>query len=391
MLAAILCNALAMVGFQTVIGYQLYKLTSDPLALGWLGLVEAIPALSLSLLGGHLADRFERKRIVVAMTIVVGLCLAIITAIAYDPERVNLLVIYGVIFCIGFAAGFLRPAMSALEQQVIPEQHINQGNSISSSVWLTGGISGAPLAGFSIDWLGIPATYTWITALIFVSVLCFSLISRKPAPPPVEGESIWQSLREGIHYVKNSQPLVGSMALDLFAVLFGGAMALLPIFAEDILKVNATWLGLLRTAPSVGALLVMLLATRYSPNRQAGRNLIWCVAAFGVSMIVFGWSTNFWISLVALFFSGVFDGISMVIRKVIVQRLSPEAMRGRIASVSWVFIGASNEVGAFESGVAAKLLGTGPSVVIGGIVTLLVVGIVGWAMPGVRGLTFDEG
>lgn len=387
LLGASLTNALAMTGFNTVIGYQLYTLTKDPLSLGWLGLAEAVPSLSLALLGGHLADRFERRRIVFIMTLVIGCCLATMTYMAATHQDARLLVIYGIIFCIGLATGFLRPASSALEQQVIPTEHIGEGNSILSSVWLAGGITGAPLAGFSIDLIGIPATYAWITVLLFISTFFLSGIGRKPAPPAIEGESIWQSLREGIHYVLNNQPLVGSMMLDLFAVLFGGAMALLPIFAEDILHVGATGLGLLRTAPSIGALVVMLVTARISPTHNAGRNLLLCVGAFGVSMIIFGMSTNFFLSLGALFFSGVFDGVSMVIRRVITQRLSPEAMRGRIAAVSWVFIGASNEIGAFESGVAAKLFGVTPSVIGGGYVTLLVVAAVALRLPKLRKLT----
>jgi MFS family permease len=223
-----------------------------------------------------------------------------------------------------------------------------------------------------------------------ISAICFVLIPRKPVPPPVAGETIWQSLREGVRYVFHHQVLVGSMALDLFAVLFGGAMALLPIFAEDVLHVGASGLGLLRTAPSIGALLVMAIATRRPPTKDAGRNLLWCVAGFGVSMIVFGLSQNFMLSMVALFFSGVFDGVSMIIREVIMRVFSPEQMRGRIASVGWIFIGGSNELGAFESGVVAKLLGAGPSVVAGGTVTLLVVATVAATLPQLRQLKMAD-
>jgi MFS family permease len=193
-------------------------------------------------------------------------------------------------------------------------------------------------------------------------------------------------LTQGVRYVFNQQVLVGSMALDLFAVLFGGAMALLPIFAEDILHVGAGGLGILRTAPALGAMLVMIVATRRPPTKRAGRNLLWCVAGFGVSMIVFGLSQNFILSLVALFFSGLFDGVSMIIREVIVRVFSPEEMRGRIASVSWIFIGASNELGAFESGVVARLIGAAPSVIAGGSVTLLVVALVAATLPKLRHL-----
>jgi MFS family permease len=201
---------------------------------------------------------------------------------------------------------------------------------------------------------------------------------------------MWQSLRAGVRFVVHSQPLVGSMALDLFAVLFGGAMALLPVFADDILKVGATGLGWLRTAPSLGVLLVMLWATRRPPTHNAGRNLLIVVALFGVSFIVFALSTNFWLSMLALFFTGMFDGVSMIIRGVIVRVMSPEAMRGRISAVTWMFIGASNEVGAFESGVAARLLGTAPSVFWGGVVTLLVVAVVAATMPELRKLKLGE-
>jgi MFS family permease len=209
-------------------------------------------------------------------------------------------------------------------------------------------------------------------------------------PERVEGEPFLTSLLGGIRYVRKSPPLLGSMALDLFAVFFGGAMALLPVFATDVLHVGAAGLGLLRTAPSVGALLVMVAATRWPPSRHAGRTFLICVAGFGVSMIVFGLSTSFLLSLVALFMSGVTDGISMVIRATILRVLSPEAIRGRVAAVNWVFIGASNELGAFESGVAARLFGTVPAVVGGGVFTLVVVGAVAALVPGLRHLDLDR-
>lgn len=390
LLAERLASALAGVGFATLIGYQLYKLTGDPLALGWLGLIEAIPALSLSLIGGYLADRIDRKSVVLTTVSINILCMLTLMFFALSPERFGLLAIYSVVFVIGFAIGFYRPAASAFEQQVIPANQAARGVSLISSVWMIGGIAGGPIAGFSIDWLGIPTTYLLIAILMTIAALCFTQIPSKPVPPPTVGETIWQSLTQGVRYVFRNQVLVGSMALDLFAVLFGGAMALLPIFAEDILHVGASGLGILRTAPAIGALLVMAIATRRPPTKHAGRNLLWCVGGFGVSMIVFGLSQNFLLSMVALFFSGVFDGVSMIIREVIVRVFSPEQMRGRIASVSWIFIGASNELGAFESGVVAKLLGTAPSVIAGGSVTLLVVAAVAATLPQLRHLKMPD-
>ncbi len=386
LLAARLCNALGGMGFATVIGYQLYMLTKDPLALGWLGLVQAIPALSLSLLGGHIADRGDRKRIVLTTASGEVICMLLLVLISLNIQYLGVIALYGVVFLIGVASGFLRPATSAFEQQVIPLEQAAKGSTWMSTVWQAGAITGGPLAGLAIDRLGIPTTYLIIAVLMGSALFFITLIPRQPILPAVEGETLGQSLREGIKFVFANQSLAGSMALDLFAVLFGGAIAMLPIFATDILHVGATGLGIMRTAPSVGAILVMLMATRRPPTGHAGRNLLLCVGGFGISMIVFGLSRNFILSLVALFFSGVFDGVSMIVRDVVMRVLSPEHMRGRIASVSWVFIGASNELGAMESGVAARLLGTGPSVFWGGCVTILVVTTVALTLPKLREL-----
>jgi MFS family permease len=381
---------LAGIAFHTTLGLQVYRLTRDPLSLGLMGLIEAIPALSLALLGGYIADRYERRKLTLVTSVVVLACLASMFFIALNPEQFGVGAIFGLIFVYGLAAGFNRPAFSAFEQQVIPNDQVARATSVLGSIGTAGSIVGGPMAGFVIDGAGIPASYALAFVLLALSFVCVALIKPRPLPTPTHGETIWQSLRVGIRFVARSQPLVGSMALDLFAVLFGGAMALLPVFAEDILKVSATDLGWLRTAPSIGVLVVMLWATRRPPTHNAGRNLLIVVALFGVSFIVFALSTNFWLSMLALFFSGVFDGVSMIIRGVIVRVMSPEAMRGRISAVTWMFIGASNEVGAFESGVAARLLGVASSVFWGGVVTLLVVAVVAATMPELRKLKLAE-
>ncbi len=385
LLGARLTNSLAVSALATVVAFQTYQITHDPLALGWLGLVEAIPALSLVLFGGHVADRRDRRSIVLATSAIVTIC-AIAFAILSQTGSLTLVWILAVIFVTGIASGFERPALSAFEAQVIPRSEAIRGVSFLSSVSQTGGIVGPALGGIAIALIGLPATYALIAVLLATSTGCLALIARKPVPERIAGEPFIQSLLVGIRYVVATPALLGSMALDLFAVFFGGAIALLPLFASDILHVDSVGLGVLRTAPSVGALLVMLIATRRPPSRHAGATLLVCVAGFGLSMVVFGLSTSFFLSLAALFVSGVTDGISVIIRNTILRVLSPDQIRGRVASVNWVFIGASNELGAFESGVTARLFGALPAVVGGAVVTLGVAGLVAAFVPSLRNL-----
>ncbi len=388
LLGARFATTLATSALATVVGYQVYLITRDPLALGWLGLVEAIPALSLMLFGGHVADRRDRRSIILITSAAATACSVALALISADGAA-TLLPILVVIFLIGVASGFERPALTAFEAQVIPREQAVQGVSYQSTVSQTGGILGPVLGGIAVALVGVAGTYAAIAVLLAIATGCLFAIPSKPMPERVPGESIVDSLLGGLRYVARTPALIGSMALDLFAVFFGGAIALLPIFATDILHVGPVGLGLLRTAPAVGALGVMLIATRRPPSRHAGRTLLICVAGFGVSMIVFGLSTTFALSMVALFFSGVTDGLSMIIRSTILRVLSPERIRGRVASVNWVFIGASNELGAFESGVAASIFGTVPTVVGGGLITLAVVGAVALMVPTLRTLDLD--
>ncbi|MFL5650471.1 MAG: MFS transporter [Chloroflexota bacterium] len=385
LLGARLTNSLATSALATVVGFQVYAITGDPLALGWLGLVEAIPALSLVLFGGHVADRRDRRAIILVTSAVVTLSALALALLSLDAE-LTLVPILAVIFVTGLASGFERPALTAFEAQVIPLEQAVQGVSYQSSVSLTGSILGPVIGGIAVAVIGLVGSYGLIGGLLAISTVCLFVIPKKPMPEVVPGESMMQSLSGGVRYVSRTPALIGSMALDLFAVFFGGAIALLPVFATDILHVGPAGLGILRTAPSLGALGVMLIATRRPPSRHAGRTLLISVAGFGVSMIVFGLSTTFILSWVALFFSGVTDGLSMVIRNTILRVLSPERIRGRVASVNWVFIGASNELGAFESGIAASVFGTVPSVVGGGFITLAVVAAVAITVPTLRRL-----
>jgi MFS family permease len=379
-----------MSALTVVVGYQVYLLTGDPLTLGLLGLVEAFPALSLSLFGGHLADRRDRRTIyVISQVGMIGSILGL-AALSLDPGRFGIGGIYAVIFLTGVSGGFQRPAYTAFEAQVIPLEHMTRGSSLSSGTGQLGGISGPAVGGFLYALIGVTGTYVALAAILAVSVVSILLIAPRPMPVIGKTESLRASLATGIRFVRRSRILLGAMSLDLFAVLFGGTVAMLPIYASDILHVGPVGLGLMRTAPSVGAVLAMSLAAWRPPKAHAGLTLLTCVAGFGIAIIVFALSRDFGLSLLALFMTGATDGVSVVIRSVITRVASPEHLRARIASVEYLFIGASNEVGAFESGVAAKILGVVPSVAIGGTVTLVVVGLVTALVPELRRLDLGQ-
>lgn len=371
-----------------VIGLQIYHLTRSPLALGFLGLVEAIPALSLSLFGGYVADRFDRRTILLITKAASVGCALLLSFISLHHEP-PILALYGVIFLAGIARGFSDPATTAFEAQIVPKELTVTASAWISSSWLTFSIVGPAMAGFAYELLGISRTYLCLAVLFTLAWICTALIKAKPHVRIPREEPILKSMTMGLKFVFKEQALLGAMALDLFAVFFGGTIALLPIFATDILHVGARGLGFLEAAPAAGALLIMLYSTHHPPIRNAGRNLLLCVAGFGVCIIVFAFSKNFALSLVALMLSGVFDGVSMVIRRSMIRLLSPDHMRGRVASVSWIFVGASNELGAFESGFVAHWIGVIPCVWVGGSITLLVVAVTALFAPKLRRLRFD--
>lgn len=380
---------LANRALAVIIGFQIYKLTHSALALGILGLVEAIPAISLSLFGGYAADRFDRRGILLITRAVSVVCALLLAFISFNPDTQSVIGLYAVIFLAGIARGFSDPATTAFEAQVVPREIVMNASSWIGSTWLSCSVIGPALVGFAYDFFGAAKTYLILAGAFALSWLSTAAISPKPKPMIPKGESIFKSISIGLKYVFKNQVLVGSMSLDLFAVLFGGAVALLPIFATDILHVGAKGLGILNAAPAAGSLLVMLWSTRHPPVRHAGRDLILCVAGFGISIIVFAFSKNFLLSLAALTLSGVFDGVSTVIRRLIVRLLSPDHLRGRISAVSWIFIGASNEIGAFESGLLAHFIGAIPCVWVGGVITLLVVAVTAVKAPQLRRLNLE--
>ncbi len=383
-------HAIGSSALLTVLGYQVYEITGDPLMLGVLGLVAGLPALVLGLFGGHLADRRDRRTIILTTSGGLALLVFVLAFVSYEATDATLPTIFVVVFLTGVASGFERPALSAFEAQVIPLSRATQGAAWVSSTGTAGNLIGPSLGGLAAAVVGVPVTYLLIAIVLVGSPLGMLRISRKPMPPATAGESALASIWGGLRFVFRRQVLWGAMTLDLFAVLFGGVEALMPVFAADVLHVGPFGLGLLRTAPAVGALGTLLVTTRWPPNRHAGPLLFGAVGGFGAAILVFALSTDFVLSMVALLVLGATDAVSMVIRQVTVRMYSPEHMRGRIASVSHLFIGASNEIGAFESGLAAHLLGAVPAVALGGVLTLGVTGLVAVIAPTLRRLDLRE-
>ncbi|MBF0570719.1 MAG: MFS transporter [Candidatus Omnitrophica bacterium] len=372
-----------------VIGFQIYKITHSAMALGWLGLVEAIPALSLVLIGGYVADHFSRRKILLITRASSCACTLTLAALSMHSYTHSLTGLYSVIFAAGIARGFADPANTAFEAQVVPKTITVNATSWIASTWIGCSVIGPAIIGFVFDARGACACYLLITGFFMLSWFSTRAIGPKPQVMPEYKEPLLKSISMGWRFVLSHQPLWGAMTLDLIAVLFGGVIALLPIYANDILHVGAKGLGLLNAASSVGALCMTLYATKHPPLAHAGRNLLLTVAGFGLSILIFGFSKNFLLSLAALALSGVFDAISMVIRRSMVRLLSPDDMRGRISAVSWIFICSSNELGAFESGMVAAAIGAIPCVTVGGVITLAVAGLTAYIAPQLRKLRFD--
>jgi MFS family permease len=366
-------------GLTVLLGYQVYEITRSPFSLGLLGLVEAVPGVTLILYGGDFADRHSRHRIVVVTMCLLAALAAVLALIASEGNGSALVVIYIVAFISASIRAFESPAVVGLEAKILPLHQVLPGIPILASSGRMADVAGPVVAGFAWAALGATMTYGGIAALFLLSAvwIAFGVQNRAPLPQSC-GIGTWRRIAEGVRYVFSSQILLGSMALDLFAVFFAGANALLPIFALEVLHVGPEGFGLLRSASAAGALVAALAATRLLPVRHAGIALHVIIALFGVCIITFGLSTSFMLSLAALFFAGLCDGTSMVIRHAILRLASPEALRGRIAAVKSVFTGSSNELGTFQSGMTASLIGAGPTLCLGGAVTLGVVAVVAW-------------
>jgi MFS family permease len=372
-----------------VVAWQIYELTHDPLSLGLIGLAEAVPFIGFALFAGHVADRSNRLRISLVALVVLLVCSLTLLGFTLPPGiivRDRVWPIYAVIFLSGIARSFLQPARSALGAELVPRELYPNAVTWRSSTWQLAEVVGPAIGGLVYGFGSARAAYGVDAALMGVGVLSLAWMRHTPKVRTASPEPFLESLATGVRFVRSQPILLGALTLDLFSVLFGGAVALLPVFAAEILHVGPEGLGILRASPAVGAVLMSLVLAHRPPLRRAGRTLLVSVALFGLSMIGFGLSRDFLLSTALLALSGMVDTISVVVRSTLLQVMTPDHLLGRVASVNAIFIGSSNELGAFESGTAARLIGTVPSVVLGGLATLLVVAVTAIKVPRLRRL-----
>jgi MFS family permease len=375
-----------------VVAWQMYALTRDPLALGIVGLAEALPFIGLALPAGHVADVRDRRRVALSALVVLLACalgLAVLSALfsrGLTPGAGARTGIYGVIVVCGAARSFLLPARNALAAEIVPRPLYASSVAWRTGIWQIAAVTGPAVGGVLYGWVGPTASY--LVAATLMATAFVAVVRVRAAAPRVVGASapLLASVREGLAFLLQRRLFLGAMTLDLLAVLFGGAVALLPIFAQEILHSGPQGLGLLRSAPAIGAVVMSLFLALRRPHRGAGRIFLGSVVVFGLTIVGFALSRSLWLSVALLALGGAADMLSINFRSTMMQVLVPPAMLGRVSAVNQIFIGSSNEIGAFESGLAARLLGTVPSVVVGGAITVAIALVVAWRVPELRRL-----
>ena len=372
-----------------LLGWRLYEITGSKLALGMLGLSEVIPAIALALPAGVRVDRSDKRKL---LTTCMGLYLVLMAGLMaatsdwYTQQYSNLVsewTFYLLMAGTGAVRAYSGAAFNAFLAQLVPTESLVKAASINSMVWLIAAVIGPAFAGLLMGYTNITVAFIPVLVLPSIAILLFQRIAPKPIS--WQGTSkTWEGVKEGLQFVWNQKALLSAMSLDMFAVLFGGAVALLPAFANDILKVGPQGLGWLVAATYIGNFIALAWFTKRPLKRRQGKALLVVVAGFGLCILVFALSQNFWLSFFALLASGLFDGVSMIVRGTIVQLFVPDEMRGRVSAVNSMFINSSNELGQFESGVAATAMGLIPSVIFGGCMTLLIAGITWFKSPTLR-------
>lgn len=384
--------ALRMVA--TVVAYRLFQLTQNSFAIGLVGLSEFIPVFSLALYAGHIIDKSEKRTLLLRAMLLYSVCVVALILISTHNIHQQLSThfqvnfFYGVIFFTGIIRAFAGPTTHAIIAQLVPRNILQFAANISSSTWLVASILGHASAGFFIAWFGVKMTFVIILCYVLIAAFIFSYVSKKPVLKPKHEDDAWKSVKEGLRFVYTNKTLLGAISLDLFAVLFGGAVALIPEFATKILTVGPIGFGWLNAATDIGSICTILFFTIFPLRKKHGKRMLLAVAGFGICIIVFGISKWYILSFIALLISGVFDGISVMVRGTVLQLFTPDEMRGRVSAVNSMFINSSNELGMMESGIASKILGLVPSVIFGGSMTLLVVVVTWFKAPTLRKLEY---
>ncbi len=378
----------------TLVGWWIYELTNDPFAIGLIGLSEVIPAVSLSLYAGHVIDISEKRKLLLRGVALYFLCALILLALSthYTATQISnhwiAFSIYVVIFFTGIFRAFTGPSFGTMVASIVPREVLQNAITWNQGIWLSASVTGHATVGFLIAGVGNTVSLGIICFLVIIGFGFLYQLKPKPALNIAGEKKTMESVKEGLRFVFKTKELLGSLSLDLFAVLFGGAVAMIPVFAKDILKVGPIGFGWLNAAADIGSIIIIVILTLFPLQKGHGKKLLLSVGGFGVCIIVFGLSKLFWLSFAVLLLSGILDGISMVVRGTIVQLKTPANMRGRVMSVNSMFINSSNELGQFESGVAAKLMGVIPSVVFGGCMTLIVVATTWFKAPSLRKMEY---
>ena len=363
----------------TLVGWWVYELTNEPFAIGLIGLSEVIPAVSLSLYAGHVIDISDKRKLMlkgVALYLLAVLVLLLlsskITAAQFSNHSI-VFCIYIIIFFTGIFRSFTGPTFGAMVGSMVPRETLQNATTWNQGIWLSASVIGHATVGFLIAGIGNTGAIIVVATLALTGFVFLYQLKPKPPLNKVGEKKTMDSVKEGLQYVFKTKELLGALSLDLFAVLFGGAVAMIPVFAKDILQIGPIGFGWLNAAADIGSVMIIITLTLYPIRTQQGKKLMYAVGGFGICIITFALSKIFWLSFAALMISGALDGISVVTRGTILQLKTPENMRGRVMSVNSMFINSSNELGQFESGIAAKLLGVIPSVVFGGCMTIFVV------------------
>lgn len=379
----------------TLMGWWIYQLTKDPFAIGLIGLSEVIPAVSTALYAGHIIDNSEKKRLLLICNYLYVFLIGMLMIPAFWGDRFLHLsntqisyFIYAIIFCTGFCRAFLGPIIPSMIPRIVSRETLPNAITINQATFLTASVCGHAIGGFLIHWIDISGTLVVVTGVMIFASLFFWGLNRHPSEILTKETSVVKSMREGISYIYKTKEILGALCLDMFAVLFGGAVAMIPVFASDILKVGSEGFGLLNAASDIGSMCIITLLAFIPLKKNQGKILLFAVAGFGLCIIGFGFSNLYWLSFAFLMMSGMLDGISVVIRGTIVQLKTPDHLRGRVLSVNSIFIMSSNEMGQFESGLAAKLLGVVRSVIFGGSMTVLIALLVATTNPKLRKMQY---